>query len=76
MSCRLALRCLACGALGAAPTRKALCRACWEQLPDETRRRLLEGGPAAAERRRFRQFQLLSAIRRGVALAEIQVSER
>ena len=48
-----------------------LCATCWRQLPEESRDRLLLHDPDA----RHRLFQLFSAIRRGVPLDEIQVSE-
>ena len=47
-----------------------LCRACWRQLKPETRRRLWLHDATASSR----LFQLMSAIRRGRRLAEIEVS--
>lgn len=46
-----------------------LCRACWRQLPVETRRRLWLRDAEA----RNRLFQLFSAIRRDVPLERIEV---
>jgi predicted amidophosphoribosyltransferase len=47
-----------------------LCRGCWFRLPPETCRRLRLTDHEA----RHRLFQLMSAIRRGVALEDITVS--
>jgi hypothetical protein len=61
--------CLACGAqerrIG-----QYVCPGCWAVLPVETRRRLYRKDADA----RNRLFQLLSALRRGVALGAIKVS--
>ncbi len=61
--------CLACGAKGFTLNAE-LCDGCWLALPAETRRRLRLLDADARNRR----FQLLSALRRGVVLAEITVS--
>lgn len=69
MSNRGTAICLGCGERMRDESRY-LCRLCWFMLPDETRRRLRRRDAAARER----LFQLFSAMRRRVPLAQIQVS--
>lgn len=62
-------RCPACGSMTCRQGHY-LCRVCWNALPAETQARLYLDDADA----RNRLFQLLSAIRRGVALGDIAVS--
>ena len=65
----LAAICLGCGARERAD-RQYLCKGCWFALPPITRTRLRQRDAEA----RNRLFQMMSAIRRGVPLASIQVA--
>lgn len=70
VAAHLQMICLACRTSGVKLYVSAVCAGCWFELPNETRRRLdLADGES-----RNRLFQLMSALRREVALSEITVS--
>lgn len=63
--------CLGCGAKRRR-SRQYLCVVCWYELPPITRVRLSE--VRDRDKARDRLFQLLSALRRGIPLAGIEVA--
>jgi len=64
-------RCPGCGAMMRRPL-QYLCRSCWYHLPPMTRYRLRVNDDKQVARSRL--FQLLSAIRRGVPLEDIELA--